>query len=199
MKIVLATGNRGKLKEFSQLVGEVEVLSLADFPDHPLVEENGKTFEENALKKARDMARYTGLIAVADDSGLQVDYLSGAPGIYSARFAGKPYSDGRNNEKLLHLLRGVPWEQRTARFVCALAIVTPAGEEHVVLGSCEGYILEDLRGNEGFGYDPLFYYPPMGKSFGQLDIETKNKISHRAKAFIQGSIILKRLLAKGKC
>lgn len=173
----------------------VEVLSLVDFPGHPALIEDGQSFAENALKKARTMCEYTGLLTIADDSGLEVDYLDGAPGIYSARFAGEPKSDRRNNKKLLQLLAGVPWEKRTARFVCALAIVDPGGEEHVVLGTCEGYILEEPRGTGGFGYDPLFYYPPFKKSFAELDTEQKNQVSHRARAFAKGSAVLKSILA----
>lgn len=193
-KIVLATGNSGKVKEFRNLVSGVEVLSLKDFASLPAVVEDGATFEANALKKAQAAADFTGLIAVADDSGLEVDYLGGAPGIFSARFAGDSANDVRNNEKLLHLMQGVPKEQRGARFVCALAIVTPDGREVVVKGDCQGYILEQPRGDAGFGYDPLFFYPPLGKTFAEINLAAKNEISHRAKAVDKGLSVLKKLL-----
>ncbi len=191
MQALLATGNEDKAREFSELLPFVEFLTLKDFPGHSAIIEDGNTFEENALKKARVMCSYAGLVTLADDSGLEVDHLEGAPGIYSARFAGEPGNDDRNNVKLLKLMQGIPKEERSARFVCALAIVMPDGTEQVVRGTCEGYILEELQGNKGFGYDPLFYYPPLDCSFGQLDGATKNRISHRAKAIQEASQILK--------
>ena len=194
MQALLATGNEGKAREFSELLPFVEFLTLKDFPGYPAIIEDGHTFEENALKKARIMCDYTGLVTLADDSGLEVDFLEGAPGIYSARFAGEPGNDDRNNMKLLELMKGIPKEKRTARFVCALALVMPDGTEQVVRGTCEGYILEELRGNQGFGYDPLFYYPPLDSSFGQLDGAAKNHISHRAKAIQEASQILKSVI-----
>jgi len=200
MKVVLATGNQAKLIEFISLMGDgIEVLSLKDFSNLSDIIEDGDSFKENALIKARETVKYTGMVAVADDSGLEVDFLAGAPGIYSARFAGEPSDDKRNNDKLLSLLHGVPWEKRTARFTCALAVVTPEGEEYLTEGTCEGYILGEPQGSEGFGYDPLFYYPALDKSFAELGVEIKNSISHRARAFLAGRDVIKAVLEKRKC
>lgn len=185
MRIVLATGNRGKLQEFSNMLGPlgVEVKSLADYPSVKPVIEDGKTFKENAVKKAKSVAEATGEIALADDSGLEVDYLGGAPGVYSARFAGEGKDDRANNEKLLRLLLGVPPNKRGARFRCVVALATPNGQIYTVDGVCEGVIAERPAGEGGFGYDPLFLLPQFGKTFAQLDMITKNEISHRGKAF----------------
>lgn len=183
--LVLATRNIGKLAEFRDLVKDysVHVLSLEDFPGIPEIEETGSTFTENALIKARAVAKATGLLVVADDSGLEVDCLDGAPGVLSARFAGEPGNDRRNNEKLLDLLGDVSQERRTARFRCVLAVVTPEGEEFLAEGSCEGMIALAPCGNRGFGYDPLFFLPEFGLTMAQLELEIKNRISHRAQAF----------------
>ncbi|MFZ5942762.1 MAG: XTP/dITP diphosphatase [Bacillota bacterium] len=195
-KIVIATGNRGKLREFSKLLEplNVEVLSLDDFPEIGEIAETGSTFAENALIKARVTAQKTGILSISDDSGLEVDFLQGAPGVNSARFAGEPKDDHKNNRKLLKLLEGVPAEKRTARFKCIIAIVNPNGEEYTVEGSCEGLILEDEMGQGGFGYDPLFYIPSFKDTFAGLDMEIKNKISHRGKATEKAMEILKLML-----
>lgn len=197
-KLVLASNNSGKLKELRTLLSplNIAVTSLADYPGMPETVEDGDTFADNAVKKAKEAAQYTGLIALADDSGLEVDYLNGKPGVLSARFAGEPKDDAANNQKLLTLMQGVPMEKRTARFRCVVAICTPQGETYISEGSCEGYILNELRGTGGFGYDPLFYVAEYKKTFAELDLATKNKISHRGKALKGAVEILKKLVNK---
>jgi len=199
MKILLATANQGKVREVEELLkGEdIEVLSLKDFPDYQDIEETGRTFTENALIKAKAACGLTQMITLADDSGLEVDALGGAPGVYSARYAGEPKDDERNIDKLLHELRSTPGEVRSARFRCSLAIVTPDGEEIVTEGSVEGMILFARKGTGGFGYDPLFYLPKYKKSMAQLTVEEKNQISHRAQAFRKAVTILKEIASKG--
>ncbi len=195
-QIVLATRNMGKLKEFRALLAPlpVEMLSLADFPALPEVEETGRTFAENASLKAVDTANRTGLLAIADDSGLEVDALGGAPGVLSARFAGEPKDDRRNNEKLLQLMADVTPGRRTARFRCTIAVVTPGGQCYLVDGTCEGEIGYEPRGINGFGYDPLFYLPAFGCTMAELAPEVKNTISHRAQAFRRAAEIICRLV-----
>ena len=185
MKIILATQNQGKLRELQELLaGEaIEVLSLRDLDDWEEVEETGVTFADNATLKARVAAEKTGLIALADDSGLEVDALQGAPGVYSARFAGEPKDDERNNDKLLQQLEGIADDQRTARFRCALAVITPEGDEFLTEGTVEGQILRERRGQDGFGYDPIFYVPEYGRTMAELTLTEKNSLSHRAQAF----------------
>ncbi|MBC7325985.1 MAG: RdgB/HAM1 family non-canonical purine NTP pyrophosphatase, partial [Moorella sp. (in: Bacteria)] len=158
-EVVLATGNEGKAREFRELLlgMDVSLKTLNDFQPLTSPPEKGLTFRENATLKARWVAEYTGLPSLADDSGLEVDFLQGAPGVYSARFAGEPADDRRNNAKLLQLLLDVPWEQRTARFRCALALVIPGGDIYLAEGVLEGIIALEPRGVYGFGYDPLFY------------------------------------------
>lgn len=194
MRLVLATNNKGKVRELKELLNDIEVLSLADFPQIPEIIEDGTTFAENAVKKAREIARITESIALADDSGLEVDYLDGQPGIYSARFAGEEKDDSKNNAKLLELLKGVPESKRTARFRCVIAIATPLGETYTAEGTCEGSILSAPEGNDGFGYDPLFYVPEYDKTFAQLDMNIKNKISHRGIALNKAKDILMEIL-----
>lgn len=183
MDFFLATKNGKKLAELSRILAPlgVTVKCESDF-DYtiPDVEETGTTFEENALLKARSGMQATGLAAIADDSGLCVDALGGAPGIYSARFAGEPTDNEKNNEKLLALLDGLPQEKRAARFVCCVACVFPDGTSFTVRGECEGKIAFAPQGERGFGYDPLFL-SELG-SFGQLSAEEKDSISHRGKA-----------------
>lgn len=191
---MLATKNKGKVKELKEFLGNLDVLSLEAFPEMSEVEEDGKTFEENAIKKAREVAQFTQCIALADDSGLEVDFIHGQPGIYSARFAGEEKDDDKNNRKLLEMLKGVPENQRSARFRCVIAIVTPLGETYTAEGVCEGRIGSDAVGDDGFGYDPLFYLPEYNKTFAQLSIEEKNKISHRGKALVKANMILKEIM-----
>jgi XTP/dITP diphosphohydrolase len=184
-RVVFATRNRGKVIELAGLVAGtgIELLSLADLPGAPEVVEDGDTFEANAAKKAREIAAWCGMVAVADDSGLEVDALQGAPGVWSARFAGEHASDEENNDKLLRLLADVPPDRRTGRFVSAIAEATPNGHVETVRGTCEGVIGETPRGAGGFGYDPLFIVPGYGQTYAEIDLATKNEISHRGQAF----------------
>ncbi|NPV73865.1 MAG: XTP/dITP diphosphatase [Pelotomaculum sp.] len=197
MKLVLATRNKNKIKEMIELLAPsgIEALSLDQFPRIGRIEEDGRTFRENAVKKASAVCEQTGMMALADDSGLEVDCLDGAPGVFSSRFAGEGSDDRANNEKLLELLTGVPPEQRRARFRCVIAVAAPDGFVYTAEGTCEGYIAEELRGEGGFGYDPLFYLPEFGKTLAELDLKTKNKVSHRGKALLGALDILAELKA----
>ena len=183
-ELLVASGNKGKLREFGELLqGVVEtILSPADFPGLPEVEEDGASFEEHAIKKARSAARFTGRPVLADDSGLSVDYLDGRPGVYSARFAGEGASDSDNNALLLRELAGVPAEGRGGAFHCVIALCQPDGSCQTFDGSLPGIILEAPRGEGGFGYDPLFLVPEYGQTFSELPLEIKNAISHRGRA-----------------
>jgi len=187
MRIVVATRNPGKLREIREgLKGlDVELLSLADFPNAPEVIEDGESFAANAIKKARALSASTGLPALADDSGLEVDALAGAPGVRSARFAGEGADDAENNRKLLALLQNVPPAQRGARFVCVLALAWPEGKVEIMEATAEGRILERARGDRGFGYDPIFFSPELGATFSEVDAPTKLRVSHRGKALQQ--------------
>jgi XTP/dITP diphosphohydrolase len=184
MKIVLATGNQHKLREFQQILetDTLEIVPQSTFPGCPEVIEDGSSFEENALKKARTIAMHTGCIAMADDSGLEVDALMGEPGIYSARYAGEPRSDERNIELLLENMRRVCQAQRGAQFTCVIAVVTPDGRELIAQGLCRGLITARPIGNDGFGYDPVFLHEPSNRTFAQLSSVEKNSISHRGLA-----------------
>ena len=183
MQIVLATHNRGKMEEMSAILGHlpVELLALDAFPEIGDIPETGNTLKENAFIKAGTVHRLTGLPALADDTGLEVDALNGAPGIYSARYAGADATFEDNYQKMLKELHGIPVEKRTARFRTVIAFVN-GGEKEWVEGVAEGRIIEDKRGIGGFGYDPIFYYPPLRKTFAELDSVEKNSISHRGKA-----------------
>lgn len=183
-KVVLATRNQGKVKEFNRLFADYgwEGISLAQFESVPEVVEDGDTFEANALKKAIEISTYLQLPALGDDSGLEVDALDGRPGVYSARYAGEEATDEQNWRKLLQELEAVPMEQRTARFRCTLALVIPGEEPIIANGACEGLIAREPKGTNGFGYDPVFYIPELGKRMAELLPEEKNRISHRAKA-----------------
>ena len=187
MKLLVATTNRGKLAEIEAVLAglPVKVIALGSLNNCPGVVEDGKSFEENALKKARTLADFSGYLTMADDSGLEVDALNGAPGIYSARYSGEDADDARNNEKLLRALAGLPQEKRGARFVCTIALCCPISSsrrEWIFRGECEGWIAFEPRGENGFGYDPIFFYPPLGKTFGEIDRVTKGRFSHRGKA-----------------
>lgn len=199
-RLVLATRNEGKVQEIAVLFEPqgIEVVSLKAFPEIPEIPEDGDTFTENALAKARAVMVHTGQLVMADDSGLEVDALGGAPGVHSARFAGEPRDDRRNNEKLLRLLAGVPWEKRRARFRCVIALVAPGGAERIAEGICEGYITLEPRGTAGFGYDPLFYVPEYDRTFAELDLDTKNRISHRGRALNAAREAITELLAAEK-
>jgi XTP/dITP diphosphohydrolase len=194
--VVIASRNQGKIAEFRELLQtlELDVPSLTDFPGLPEVAETGATFQENALLKARAAAGATGLVAVADDSGLEVDYLKGAPGIYSSRYAGSDHDDAVNIRKLLAALEGVPASRRAARFRCVIAIATPDGCEYLSEGVCEGRITTAPRGDDGFGYDPVFLMPSLGLTFAELGALVKNRISHRAQAMTNAREILAALL-----
>ncbi|OMH39575.1 RdgB/HAM1 family non-canonical purine NTP pyrophosphatase [Motiliproteus sp. MSK22-1] len=187
-QIVLASSNSGKLREFNQVLSglEYEVLPQSHF-DVTDAEETGLSFVENAILKARHASRISGLPALADDSGLEVDVLDGAPGIYSARFAGEGANDEANNHKLLEKLAAVPEQQRSARFQCLLVFVRHAADPTPVIcqGTWEGRILTEPRGSNGFGYDPLFYIPSLGCCSAELMPEQKNSLSHRAQAVAQ--------------
>lgn len=184
-RIVIASGNKGKLAEFARLLAHwsCEAVPQSGF-DIPTVEETGDSFAENALLKANAASHYSGLPAIADDSGLEVDALGGAPGIYSARYAGEDASDADNNRKLLAALQGIPEERRTARFHCALVYLRHWQDPNPVIcqASWEGRILDAPAGDGGFGYDPLFYVPELGRTAAELDPETKNRASHRGQA-----------------
>lgn len=183
-QVVLATRNEGKVREFNQMFAAVgwEAVSLRTFPEAPEVVEDGDTFAENALKKATAIAAYTGLPTIGDDSGLEVDALNGAPGVYSARYAGESASDEANLHKLLVELQGVPMAKRTARFCCVLALVRPGMPTITAEGYCDGVIVHQPAGENGFGYDPVFFLPQRMCTMAQLQAEEKNRISHRSQA-----------------
>jgi len=185
--LVVATRNKGKMLEINALLAGLvdRISSAADFLDFPETIEDGTTFEENALKKAREAARFSGLPALADDSGLVVDALDGRPGVYSARFAGEGAGDAANNALLLSECQNIPDEQRQAAFVCVLAFVTPEGVERLFTGRVTGRILSAARGEGGFGYDPLFLVDGFERSLAELGLVEKNAISHRAQAFLK--------------
>ncbi|WP_332689932.1 XTP/dITP diphosphatase [Halalkalibacter lacteus] len=183
-ELVISTQNKGKIAEFKQMLGEkgLEVKSLLDYPTIPDIIEDGKTFSENATKKAETLAQQLNCIVIADDSGLVVDALDGRPGVYSARYAGEAKNDNANMEKVLRELVDVPSEDRTARFVCVIAVARPNKTTLVFEGACEGVIARERRGTNGFGYDPIFYVPELEKTMAQLTSEQKNERSHRANA-----------------
>jgi XTP/dITP diphosphohydrolase len=186
VRAVVATRNRGKLREIVPLLAGtgLELHTIDELAPEAELREDGATFEDNALAKARQAARATGLPAIADDSGLEVEALGGAPGVYSARYAGLPSDDERNNRKLLEALHGVPPERRAARFRCVAAFVDPTrGLELVRAGACAGVILKAPRGEGGFGYDPLFLLTDRGRTMAELPLDEKNRLSHRAAAF----------------
>lgn len=184
MKIIMATGNANKVKEIRQMLEgtDIEVLSLKDVQIDADIEENGTTFEENAAIKAETICSLTGQMVMADDSGLEVDALGKEPGIHSARFMGEDTSYDIKNAALLEKLKDVPEEQRTARFVCAVAIARPNEETKIFRGTFEGRIAHEIKGENGFGYDPIFYVPEKGCTSAELAPEVKNAMSHRGKA-----------------
>jgi XTP/dITP diphosphohydrolase len=198
-EILLATRNPDKVKELAALLGDlgIRIRTLADFPTAPEVEEDGTTCEANALKKARETASATGLPSVADDTGLEVDALGGRPGVFAARYAGANATYEDNCRKLLKELAGVPPARRTARFITVAALAMPGGHTRVATGTLGGVIAEACAGSQGFGYDPLFFVPELGRTLAELTAEEKNRISHRAKAFRSMADIL-RPLAAGK-
>lgn len=197
--IVIATQNEKKRAEIKEILKDVPGILLKgpdDFPFLPQVEEDGTTFQENAIKKAILLAKACNTWAMSDDSGLEIDALSGRPGIYSCRYTGAHATDEKNIEKVLSELRGVPKERRTARFVCAIALAGPYGLFFVVEGRCEGFIAEEPKGKYGFGYDPIFYVPDHRQTFAELNPLIKNKMSHRAHALEQFKEKLQPLIQK---
>lgn len=196
MQIVLATHNRGKMKEMSSILAHlpVNLLTLDDFPQIGEIPETGETLKENAFIKAETVHQKTGLPALADDTGLEVDALDGAPGVHSSRYDGETATFEDNCRKMMQEMDGIPAEERTARFHTVIAFVSDSGNEWTE-GMVEGRILEKKQGDGGFGYDPLFYYPPLKKTFAELNSEQKNNISHRGKALRNFCRILeKRIL-----
>ncbi|MDR7237434.1 XTP/dITP diphosphatase [Neobacillus drentensis] len=197
-EVIIATKNPGKAMEFEHIFSArgIVVRTLLDFPEIPDVEETGLTFEENAILKAEAISQALGKMVIGDDSGLIVDALEGRPGIYSARYAGEPKNDQNNTDKVLSELKGLPEEKRSARFYCALAVAIPGQEPMTVSGTCEGRILEERRGTNGFGYDPVFYVPEKGVAMAELSSDEKNKISHRANALKKLDVVLDSILEK---
>jgi XTP/dITP diphosphohydrolase len=196
MQLVLATNNRDKITEIKHLLDDlpVTILTADDFLDFPDPNETGTTLVENAILKAKEIAEFTGLSALADDSGLEVDALNGAPGVYSSRYAGENVTYRDNYEKLIRELHGIEPERRTARFRCVIAIVWSEGEIETVEGAAEGIITEDVVGDKGFGYDPVFYCPPLKKRFSEMTLDEKNQVSHRGKALQKArDVIIERL------
>ena len=192
---MIATRNKGKIREIREALNGLglRIYALSDFSDVPEIEEDGKSFAENALKKVRFYSKYFGKLTIADDSGLEVDSLKGLPGIYSARYAGEGASSRVNNQKLLREMQGVPISKRGARFKCIIAIESPDGKEAIAEGSCKGSIGFREKGRRGFGYDPLFILPRCGKTMAELSLEEKNKISHRGKALRKIRKLMKSL------
>jgi XTP/dITP diphosphohydrolase len=196
MKIVLATGNKNKIKEIKEKFsssGSLEIFSLEELDIIPEIKENASTFAGNALIKAEEICRLTGLTSMADDSGLVIDALNGEPGVYSARYGGNNLSDTEKNELVLSKMEKIPEEKRNARFVCAIAIALPDGRSFTVEGVCRGLINNEPAGNNGFGYDPVFYIPEAGKTMAQLTPEEKNRISHRGRALEKAYEIIKKI------
>jgi XTP/dITP diphosphohydrolase len=190
--LVLATGNAGKARELRALLADVpfEIQTLADYPPFDMPEETGTTYEANALIKARAAAAHCGGLALGDDSGIEVEALGGVPGVCSARFGGPGLDDAGRVRHLLRQIERVPDARRTARFVCVIALVTPAGRETLVEGVCDGLLTWTPRGTGGFGYDPIFFYPPFGATFGEIPDERKATVSHRGRAAAAARAVL---------
>ena len=201
-KLIIASNNQGKINEIKKVLNDmpINVFSLKDIGLDIDVDEDGITFEENAKKKSEEIYKElikrgeSNFIVMSDDSGLEVEYLNGEPGVYSARYAGEHGNDKKNNEKLLLNLKGVSYDNRNARFVCQLALINDKNIYKSVTGTVNGYILEEERGRDGFGYDPLFLYEPFNKTFAELTIEEKNDISHRGIALKKISAVIKEFL-----
>jgi len=192
LEILIATKNSGKVNEIKNVLRDlnIKILSLNDFPDIPQIEENGKTYQENALKKATEVSKYSGKICLADDSGLEIEYLKGKPGIYTARWGN---TDEERINKVLNLLNNIPEYKRDAKFVCALVLVFPGGKVYSVKGECKGRISLFPKGEHGFGYDPIFLIPQYNKTFAELGDKIKNNISHRGKAMRKMAKIIKEI------
>ena len=198
MNLIVATKNKKKLQEIKDILKglKLEISSLADYPHSPRIIENGKTFKENAVKKAVKIAAAMDGLAMGEDSGLCVEALGGAPGVYSARFSGKAKSDLRNNLKVLKLLQGLPLSKRKAHYVCAVALADKYGLIGVVEGKCFGRIAVEPKGSHGFGYDPIFLIPKYGKTFGQLGEAIKHTMSHRYRALAKAQKIIQKYIEK---
>lgn len=197
IELLVATRNAKKLKEIKELLSDlkIKVTSLADYKGMPHIEEDGKTFAENALKKAATISLYTKKLVMGEDSGLEVKFLNNAPGIYSSRFSGPGATDKKNNTKLLKLLKNVPMKKRQARYRCCAALTDKNGIVDVVSGSCSGLIALRPSGKNGFGYDPLFFIPRFNKTFGEIDPCIKAKMSHRARALKKFKRVIEKYLA----
>ena len=198
IQLVVATRNKKKLSEIREILKGInlDLLCIDNYKNAPQVLENGKSFKENAAKKAVKLARFTGKLCLGEDSGLCVDALDGAPGIYSARFSGRDKSDLKNNLKLLRLLKDLPLNKRKARYVCAVALADKSGLLGVVEGFCSGLIALESKGSAGFGYDPLFYIPKYKKTFAQLGEKIKHKMSHRYYALKKARRIIEKYIEK---
>jgi len=195
-EIILATGNGHKVEEIKGVLKglDVKIIPMTSFPGYPETVEDGKTLEENASKKAKEAVEFFKKWTIADDSGLEVDCLNGAPGVYSARYAGEKCSYEDNNKKLIKALKDIPDDKRTAKFRTVIAVASPEGKVLLVEGKIFGIIKTYIAGINGFGYDPVFYIPEYGKTFAELDSEIKNSISHRAKALQKVKEIIKKVL-----
>jgi XTP/dITP diphosphohydrolase len=196
VEVVIATRNAGKLREIQSILAPLglRILSFSDFPEVPEIVEDGQTFEENAVKKAVAVARQTGRIAIADDSGLAVDALQGRPGVFSSRYAGEKATDAERYQKLLGEMSGIPKGKRGAAFICVIVVSSPEGRAETVVGQCHGEIAFAPQGSYGFGYDPVFYLPELGKTMAELAPEVKNRISHRARALEKLKSILPKFI-----
>ena len=194
LEVVIATRNSGKLREIREILAPLglRILSLRDFPEIPEILEDGRTFAENAVKKATAVAHRTGRVAIADDSGLVVDALNGRPGVFSSRYAGEKATDSDRYQKLLKEMAEIPPGKRGAAFMCVMAVASPEGKVETAMGQCRGEIAFAPRGSRGFGYDPVFFIPELEKTMAEVDPEVKNRISHRARALEE----LKKLLPK---
>ncbi|MDD2752032.1 MAG: RdgB/HAM1 family non-canonical purine NTP pyrophosphatase [Candidatus Omnitrophica bacterium] len=200
MDLIVATKNKKKFAEIKEILKDLKLnlVSLADIQQPPRIIENGQTFQENAVIKARKLALFTGKLSLGEDSGLCVEALGGAPGVYSSRFSGKDKSDAKNNQKVLKLLEGLPLSKRKAHYVCAVALADKSGLVGVVEGRCHGVIGFALKGHSGFGYDPLFIIPKYKKTFAQLGEKIKHKMSHRYHALEKARKIIKKYIVNQK-
>ena len=198
MQLVLATQNRDKIREIKDLLDDlpVTVMTFEDFLEFPEIEETGETLEENAVLKAKGIAEFTGFAALADDSGIEVDYLDGRPGVYSSRYAGPGCTYDDNCRKLLEETKDAPDDRRTARFRAVIAIAWDKDNVETVDGRVEGIINREKQGQSGFGYDPVFFYPPANKTFAEMTLEEKNKVSHRGLALLKAKELIARYIAK---
>lgn len=194
-KLLLASSNPGKIREYRLLLDNLgyQIVTLSDQRIRKIATEPGDSYEQNAQIKATTYAKLSQLITLADDSGLEVDVLHGKPGVHSARFAGEDATDADRVTKLLAMMDGIPWDKRTANFKCVIAIATPEGELELCQGKCPGIISFEVRGKNGFGYDPIFYLPELDKTMAELPLELKNQLSHRGQAARKARIILKQL------